>query len=250
MVVEVHGEGAPVLMVHGLGGSSNVFGAQVGALTRFFRCIRPDLPGSGRTRAVAPFSIDDLVDRLLGLLDGQGVSAVHLVGHSMGTILCQHLAVRRPELVRSLALIAPLTEPAPQGRTGLRERAARARKDGMAVVADAVSAAALSAHTKAAKPELVALFRDALMSQDREGYALTCEALADATAANADAIACPVLLIAGEDDLTAPLLSVFALAQRLPDSRVVVVARAAHLPLLEQPAPVTTALLEFLLGQS
>ena len=58
-----------------------------------------------------------------------------------------------------------------------------------------------------------------------------------------------MLLIAGEDDLTAPLLSVHALAKRIPDCRVTVVARAAHLPLLENPAPVTTALLDFLLAQ-
>ncbi len=50
VAVEVDGDGDPVLMIHGLGGTSNVWTPLLPALTRF-RTIRPDLPGSGRSSA-------------------------------------------------------------------------------------------------------------------------------------------------------------------------------------------------------
>ena len=68
MTTEVQGTGDAILFVHGLGGTSNVFSPQVGALSRFFECIRPDLPGSGRTEATGAFTLPDLADQLAELL--------------------------------------------------------------------------------------------------------------------------------------------------------------------------------------
>ena len=138
MIFEAHGQGEAVIMIHGLGGTANVFGPQIGVLQRFFRCVRPDLPGSGRSPAPGPLSIDFLVDHVIAVMKNAGIETAHFVGHSMGTVICQHLAVKVPEAVRSLALIGPIHAPADAGRAALRERAARARAEGMVPIADAI----------------------------------------------------------------------------------------------------------------
>ena len=68
MAVELDGQGAPVVLVHGLGGTSNFFTPQVMALAERYRTIRPDLPGSGRSPAWEKTSIQIFVDALVRLL--------------------------------------------------------------------------------------------------------------------------------------------------------------------------------------
>ncbi|NYH19295.1 alpha/beta fold hydrolase [Paraburkholderia bryophila] len=123
------GKGTPVVLVHGLGGSANVFGAQVAALSPDFRVVVPDLRGCGRSDK-APVSLEALVADVVELIDSAGFEKVHLVGHSLGSVIVQHLAVKHPQMVRSVALIGPIQVPAEAGKQGLRGRADQARKVG------------------------------------------------------------------------------------------------------------------------
>ncbi len=246
LAVEVHGNGDPVLLVHGLGGTSNVFGPQVGVLSRFFQCIRPDLPGSGRSPADGPLSIAGLAETIEGVMDERGLDRVHLVGHSLGTIVCQHIAVRRPNRVRSLALIGPLHAPPDAARPVIRDRATKARAEGMVGIADAIVQAGTSADTKANRPEVAALVREILMRQDPEGYARTCEALAAAEPADVSRIACPTLLVTGDEDGTAPPTAVRALHRKIAGSSLRLLDRCGHWTTFERPAEVNEALMNFL----
>ena len=246
--VEVHGNGDPVVMVHGLGGTSNVFTPQVDALARYFKVIRPDLPGSGRTPASGRISIESLVDSVVEVMEQAGAGSAHLVGHSMGTIVCQHLAARHPAKVQSLALLGPLGAPTDAARKAVRDRAAKARNEGMTGIADAIVQGATSAYTKAARPEAAAFVRELLMRQASEGYALSCEALADAQAADVSGIRCPVLLITGSEDGVASPPAVRALASRFTDARVKILNACGHWTTLERPSEVTEALLNFYLA--
>lgn len=246
LAVEVHGNGDPVLLVHGLGGTSNVFGPQVGVLARFFQCIRPDLPGSGRSPADGPLTIAGLAEAVEGVMDERGLDRVHLVGHSLGTIVCQHIAARRPNSVRSLALIGPLHVPPDAARPAIRDRAAKARAEGMVGIADAIVQAGTSADTKANRPEVAALVREILMRQDPEGYARTCEALAAAEPADVSRIACPTLLLTGDEDGTAPPTAVRALHRKIGGSSLRILDRCGHWTTFERPAEVNEALMNFL----
>ena len=130
MAVEVDGEGDPIVMVHGLGGTTNTWTPLLPALTNAKR-IRIELPGSGRShRAHAlqdntpnkgQLSIDVLVDAVLRVCAQLGVSRAHFAGHSLGTIVCQHLAVRAPERVRSLALFGALPAPPDARASGIED---------------------------------------------------------------------------------------------------------------------------------
>ena len=115
LAVEVVGVGAWTVLVHGLGGTSNVWLPQVRVLRDRFTCVVLDLEGSGRSPATGTLTMAGFGDDLVGLMDSLGIDWAHLVGHSMGTMICQHVAASRPDRVASLALLGPILEP-PEGR--------------------------------------------------------------------------------------------------------------------------------------
>ncbi|MEZ5831762.1 MAG: alpha/beta hydrolase [Dongiaceae bacterium] len=249
MAVEIDGEGDPVILLHGLGGTSNTWTPQMGVFAGRCRAVRPDLPGSGRSPLPGEaLSIDSLVDWVIRMAERLGIARAHFAGHSMGTILCQHIAARAPKLVRSLALIGPLTAPPDAARKGLKDRAHKARAGGMANIADAIVQAATSSQSKTSNPVAIAATRESLMRQPPEGYAANCEALSEAMAADPAAISCPALLIAGEDDVVAPPSVARGLADRLQGARVHVLPRIGHWLTFEAANEVNGLLKEFLSG--
>lgn len=247
--VERTGAGDPVVMLHGLGGSASVFFPQASVLSRYFTCFRPDLPGSGRNPHGGALSIATLVEHVVALIDAEaGGTPVHLVGHSMGTIVCQHLAAAHPTKLRTLSLIGPLLAPPDAARPALIERAAKARAGEMVAIADAILAGGTSAHTKTAQPAVAALVREMILRQDPASYAATCEALAAAQPADVKRIACPVLLLTGAEDGTAPPAAVRRLGDLLPDAVVRILGDCGHWTPFERPAEVSAALVNFLIG--
>lgn len=247
LFIESAGAGDPVLFIHGLGGTSNVFGPQASVLSRFFACHRFDLPGAGLSSADGGESIDVMVDAALEVLETVGAAGpVHVVAHSMGTVVAQRLALRVPERVRSLALIGPVHAPGQAGRDGLRARAAKARAEGLAEIADQIVAGGTSTETKAHRPEVAAFVRELIMRQPIDGYARHCEALASAEATDVGRIGAPALLITGDEDNTSPAAASAALAAGFPDASLTILGRTGHWTTLERPREVSELVLNFL----
>ena len=99
--------GEPMMLIHGFGGDLNnwLFNHEVLAGDRSVYAL--DLPGHGESaKDVGDGSLATLADAVLGLMDSQGLDAVHLVGHSMGGAVSLLIADRAPERVNSLTLIA------------------------------------------------------------------------------------------------------------------------------------------------
>ena len=255
IAVDVHGEGDAVVFVHGLGGTLNVWTPLLPALGRW-RCVRPELPGAGRsTRAYAlaestthrgHLSAGTHADAVLRVCEVLGIARMHLVAHSFGTLVAQHVAVKAPARVRSLALVGALLEPAPAQREAMHARAAAARAQGLFEIAEAVAQAALSASSRETQPVTVAYVRESLLAQDAEGYARNCLALAEATAAHTELIGCPTLVVNGDEDVVTPLSGARQLAGRLKDARLEVLNRCGHWPTLERPAECQRLLRDFL----
>jgi len=229
MVMEVSGDGPAVVMVHGLGGTSNSFQTLLSALDGY-RVLRPDLPGAGRS-AYRPGSnsMDGLRTALQECLRVANIDRAHFVAHSMGTLLCQQLAVIVPDLVASLVLFGPLLQPPVAARAALQERAESARQFGMAVIADAVATASVGENNPLAR----VFVRESLMRQDPAGYAAHCRALSEAQAAQHDAIYCPTLLLVGEHDPVTPPAMAQELARRIDSSRCVTVPASGHWLMIE-----------------
>lgn len=233
MVAEMHGSGPAVVMVHGLGGTSNSFEPLMPALGGY-RTLRPDLPGAGRSapRPGRP-GLAGLAAALRDFLRAHGVPQAHFVGHSMGALICQHIAAAAAELVSSLTLFGAILEPAPAARTALGERAREARAAGMAGIAATVAANTLGPGGPSGGPVAGAFVRESLLRQNPAGYAAHCEALGGARAADHAAIRCPTLLVHGAADPVAPLAEAQKLARRIAGARLETISGAGHWPMLE-----------------
>jgi pimeloyl-ACP methyl ester carboxylesterase len=246
LAVEIEGSGPPVLMVHGLGGTSNFYQVQAQTLADRFQVIRPDSAGAGRSPVTGQISIGSHADDLAALLDQLGVSGATVVGHSMGTLVVRTLAARHPGLVSRLVLLGAVAEPADAVRQAQRDRAATLRRDGTAAVAPGVVANALSETTRRDKPEVAAFVRELIMRQDPEGYARNCEALATATDPGPVDPGLPLLLITGGDDKTGPPEVSQAIAAAHGSATVTVIDGIGHWTALEAARDVTDQLLKFL----
>ena len=246
MAVETEGEGDPVLMIHGLGGTANTFTPVLEAFARH-RTIRFDLPGSGRSyRVDAPLSLTLFVEKVRLVMQRTGLERAHVVAHSMGTIIATHLAASEPARVASLALFGPLLAPPDLARAAIRARAAQAREGDMQPIADALVQASLSTETRTRRPAAVAFVRESLMRQDPEGYARSCEALAEMGPADTSRIECPTLLVTGDEDVVAPPQAVRMLGERIAGSRVEVLRGCGHWTPVEKPEECTGLLKRFL----
>lgn len=235
--VEIDGEGEALLCIHGLGGSSNTWTPLMPVFAGF-KVIRPDLPGSGRSPLLNDaLSIERFAAVLEGLLDDLSVGAVHVVAHSLGTVVAQHLAVRGKVQVRSLVLLGPLVAPPEAARPHIAARAqlARGGVGGIQEIADAIVKGATGKETREQQPAVLALVREIVMRQSPEGYAQSCEALAAAQSAEIERIAVPTLLVTGDQDAVAPPANVAAMAQRIPGSRQVVIEACGHWTTFERP---------------
>jgi 3-oxoadipate enol-lactonase len=251
VAVEDEGEGLAVVCVHGLGGSANTWTPLMPALARH-RVVRVDLPGSARSqRAEGELTIARYVDVLLGICNRLGIASATWLGHSMGTIVCQHIAAEHRKLVEAVALFGPLIAPPDPARAAMRTRAAKAREGaaGMQEITEALMKAAISNESREHKPLAVAFVRESLLRQDGEAYARTCEALASAPAAAVERIVAPVLLVTGDEDGVAPPQAVRAMADRLHGARskrVVVLPRCGHWTPIERPEDCQRELRDFL----
>ncbi|MBI5719083.1 MAG: alpha/beta fold hydrolase [Burkholderiales bacterium] len=265
MAVDVRGPGdasAAIVFIHGLGGSINAWTPLLPALARW-RCVRLELPGAGRSHKAyalgeatphhGHLSAETHADAVLRVCEALGIARAHLVGHSFGTIIAQHVAAKEPQRVTSLALFGALAEPTAAMRENMLARAALARAQGvqgMFEIAEAISQAALSASSRETLPVAVAYVRDSIGAQDPEGFARNCVALGEARAARLELIRCPTLIVNGDEDLIAPLSGARQLASRLgsgpAQARLEVFSRCGHWPTLERPTESQRVLREFL----
>ncbi|MSR14386.1 MAG: alpha/beta fold hydrolase [Gammaproteobacteria bacterium] len=241
-----YGTGDAVLLVHGLGGSSNAWGAQAQALARFFRVIVPDLRGAGRSAARDGINVATMVSDLVELLDRLAIAQAHTIGHSFGSVLAQHLAVNHPTRVGRLGLVGPIRAPSDAAVKALTERAALARREGLVAIANATVSVGTCAQTKAKNPVIAAFVREMVMRQDPQAYAATCEAIAATQGAALESLRCPCLVLTGDEDATSPPAAAHTVANAIEGSTFMIISRCGHWTPIEQPEAVTNHLMNFL----
>lgn len=104
------GEGRPILMVHGLGGSIANWDILGPRLTRHGRAVAIDLPGFGLSPPGRDWSLQTHANAITDMIGHLGGPVV-LAGNSLGALLCEMVASTRPDLVVALVLISPATPP-------------------------------------------------------------------------------------------------------------------------------------------
>lgn len=203
-----------IVFVHGLGGNMSSYTSLINNLElgaqdhNKYTCLLHDLEGQGLspTTAASIVSIESFANDLHELIQFSGVptnNGVTIIAHSMGCLVAELYASQHPELVQKIILLGPPPCPLPEaGAQGSIQRAATVRKEGMRNVAVAVSEAGTSAKTKSSLPLALAAVQMSLLSQDPEGYAKGCTALAGAKDLHIDlgALKAQTLIVAGDQD--------------------------------------------------
>jgi 3-oxoadipate enol-lactonase len=242
---------APVLVLgSSLGATSAVWESQVPALARRFRVVRYDHRGHGASPVPpAPYRLEDLGADVVALLDRLDVARAGLAGLSLGGMVSMWVAAHAPQRVDRLALLCTSVDFAPAQRW--LDRAAAVRAGGMDAVADAVIDRWFTPGFAARHPDRVAAALRMLRSTPVEGYAGGCAAIASATLAPALArITAPTLVVAADADPAAPREEADRVVAAIPGARLRLVADAAHLAPVEQPAAVARLLGDFFSGNT
>lgn len=238
--------GPVVVLSNSLGSTHRMWDAQIGALEDRFRLVRYDTRGHGGSPVpTGPYTIDDLADDVIVLLDRLGIERAHLVGLSLGGMTAMRVAARNPERVGRLAVLCTAAYLPPA--TAWQERAATVRAQGAGVVATAVVERWFTPEYLAAHPDIRAQSEAMVTATPAQGYAGCCEAIA-ALDVRGDlaSITAPTLTIAGADDPATPPAKLDEIAAGVKDGRLLVVPHAAHLANAEQPDIITPALIEHL----
>jgi 3-oxoadipate enol-lactonase len=251
-VVAVHHEvagaaDAPVVVLcNSLGASLEMWDPQLSSLTEHFRVVRFDARGHGRSPVPpGPYSLDDLVDDVVGLLDRLEVPRAHVVGLSLGGMTAMRLAIRDPARVDRLALLCTAARLGPPAIWA--ERAALVRAEGMGPVAAVVVTRWLTEEHRKSDPAYAAKIVAMVEANPVEGYASSCAAVEHMDLrAELPAIAAPTLAIAGADDPVTPPALLEEIVAKVAGSRLAVVERAAHLANLDQPEEVNRLLVAHL----
>lgn len=245
-VVTGRPDGPAVVLSNSLGSTHRMWDAQIAALEERFRVVRYDTRGHGASPVPpGPYSIDELADDVIGLLDRLDIERAHLVGLSLGGMTMMRVAARNPERVNRLALLCTAAYlPPAQGWT---DRAALVRADGTSAVAAAVVQRWFTPGYLAANTEAQQGYEAMVAATPTEGYAACCEAIAAMDQrAELSSIIAPTLAIAGADDPATPPDLLRDIVDAVPHGRLLVVPDSAHLANAEQPGIITPALLEHL----
>jgi len=241
------GEGPPVVLVHGLGGSLHAWYGVIENLSHHHHVVALDLRGHGRSGdGKAPFSIQRWAADVEALIGALELPPVTLVGHSLGSLVVQQLAVTNPEAADALVLVGGISWFEPPAKRAYEERAATAEADGMDALVDDWLAGALAPRTAAKLPQLVGVLRDLYLRNDPQSFAKACRALAKAPAIPRERIGQPTLLMVGDHDHSTPMAMTEELHKTIPVTNVRVIANAAHWCTLEQPDAIAAAILEWL----
>lgn len=237
-----------LLLIHSLGSDHTIWDPIVPQLTRHFRVLRYDQRGAGASPVPeGPYQIADLAEDALALLDRLGVTRAHVCGTSLGGAVGLWLARHAPERVDRLAVICS------SARFGAPEawqaRARLVRSEGVAAVAQLVVGRWFTPPFAAAHPELIARHLSMVLATPAEGYAASCDALAQWDFVSELAhVSVPTWLLAGADDPATPPAHAYLMAGLIPGARVDVISAAAHTAFVERPALVARLLIEHLHG--
>jgi pimeloyl-ACP methyl ester carboxylesterase len=224
------GEGQPIVLIHGLSGSMLWWKRNMAALAEHYRVYLVDLPGFGSMAHSKRFTLVKVASWLYKWMEATGIRQAHLVGHSMGGYISLWLAAHHPHLVSRLILISPAV--LPQVKSVFEY-----------IVPLVTSTCSLTPHF------FPILFYDALRAGPFLLFRTACDLVAVDGREEIRKISAPTLLVWGEEDSLVPLKIGTLLRQELSDVNFLLLKRAGHVSMFDQPETFNEAALAFLRGE-
>lgn len=240
---------APIVVLsHSLGSSGIMWEQQMPALVNGYRVLRYDTRGHGGSDAPAgPYTLDELGNDVVAMLDTLDIERAHFVGLSMGGMIGQNLVLRYPHRLRSLVLCDTTSRVPEQARLVWDERIAEAERSGMEALCDATMERWFTPpFLEQDGPELKSI-RQQFLDTPTSGYVGCCQAIRELDYTDSLArVALPVQLIVGAEDLSTPLQALRAIQEKITGAALSVIDNASHLSNVEQPAEFNNVMVKFL----
>lgn len=234
-----------IVFINSLGTDFRIWRDVIVRLAGSYPLLAYDKRGHGLSDVEqAPYSIEDHVDDLIGLLEHLKVSNAVICGLSVGGLIAQGLYARRPDLVKALVLCGTAH------KIGTAEmwaaRIAAIEEGGLDGIVDGVMERWFTPAFRNRDPAFPG-YRNMMLRQPVAGYIGTCAAIRDADYTSAAGrIAVPTLCVVGDQDGATPPDLVLSLAKLVPGARYEVIKDAGHIPCVEQPEMLTTIIEAFL----
>lgn len=231
---------------------SRHFDPQIAALKGRYRCIAYDHRGHGRSEvARSGYDMENLYRDAIGLIEALGCAPCHFVGLSTGGFVGLRIAIRRPELLKSLILMDTLAnaEP-PEAMRQYRLMLFALRWLGYRPVVGRAMPILFGPKflRDPSRSHEVRQWRRRMMSNDRQAMIDFAQGIFSRKSVygQIDAIRIPTLIVVGEKDMPTPPKKARQMASRIPGARLEVIADSGHLTTIEEPAAVNAALKAFL----
>jgi 3-oxoadipate enol-lactonase len=252
---EVLGEGRPLVFLHCWTGSKVFYYNQMAEFSKNYRCVSMDFPGHGESgeSECKDYSVEHFGDLTMKVLSELGIKKAVFAGHSLGGMVCLHLALSQPDAVEGLILLDTTSHLS--GFVFQRFGALAAVMLGAVGAAvwnsgfrgtKAVVAGTAATHPLAGlKTRLLTAYECSKVSNYSMVKTLNKARNFNATPRLGE-ISVPALIIVGNADLLADLRHANRLANGLPNSMMLVVRGAGHMALFEKPEIVNRAIEDFL----
>lgn len=252
---EIHGRGEPLLLIQGLGYPCEMWFAQVSVFSKEFTTILFDNRGAGRSeKPYDDYSIRQMAEDAIGLLDHLAVSSAHILGVSMGGLIAQEMAIEFPRRVKRLILLST------HYGTGYWEATKTLWKEILSTPAGTLEeilreklrfAVAPAFHQRQWETldQMIRIL--CLNPQPPHAFIRQFEAVKKFTVRERVArITAPTLVLSGTEDRIVPLAFARQLAQQIPQARFYAIQGAGHLAFIEKSDEVNQRILDFLKGQA
>ncbi|RRI06494.1 alpha/beta fold hydrolase [Mesorhizobium tamadayense] len=244
------GSGAPVLFIHGVGMNAAIWQPQIERMADRWDVIAIDMLGHGRSPL--PPQVPELADyarQAIRLLDHLGLTSVSVVGHSMGALVAQELALMAPERIRRVVSLNAVFHRPPDLAQAVRERAAALTGRGDAAGAAQTIARWFGDPVPAELTAAAGKTAEALSEVDPEGYARTYRLFARADSDHAErlrTLAVPALFMTGSQDKNSSPAMSAAMARLAPHGRCTVLPGQRHMMAVAAPDLTTRHIVDFL----
>ena len=242
--------GPPVLLIQGLGTDKHGWDLQRLALAPKYRTIALDNRGSGRSdKPFGEYSLEQMADDAIAVLDQAGIESAHVVGASMGGAISQVLALNYPERVRSLTLACTACRHHPWRRELLNEWASTASERGMGAMAREAARWVIGPRSFRRAMPLIGWFGPLAFGRPAHAFVAQVRAILATDDALADGLLTldvATLIMVGNQDILTPRGDSEELAERIKGSELVVISGAAHGLMVEHASTFNRLLLDFL----
>lgn len=247
---EVHGkEGAPWLTLsHSLACSVRMWDEQIASFKDRYRILAYDTRGHGQTSAPAgAYTLEQLADDLMGLLEHLKIAKTHYCGLSMGGMIGQTFELKNPGILQTLVLADTSSRIPAETGPAWADRIRTAETKGMQPLVQPTLERWFTAPYRSAHPETMERIGKLIATTPVPGYVGCCRAIPKLNlTARLKEIKVPIQIIVGADDQGTPVSMSKEIQENAPGSRLEILPNAAHLSNIEQPAAFDRALGAFL----